>query len=212
MGQFTSFNDFFYRKLKPEARPIGNGLVSPADAKLLAFENISEVGDFFVKGQKFTLSSYLQDEKLAKKFENSAMLIFRLAPNDYHRYHFPYDGKVLESTKINGRLFSVSPYALQPNFTRVFCENKREHVTLLTKDKGDILLSPVGATMVGTILSTFQPNSNIEKGDEMGYFAFGGSTVVMLVDKQQFKIDTDILDNTKNKRETAVVMGEKIGS
>ncbi|MFT6128134.1 MAG: phosphatidylserine decarboxylase, partial [Flavobacteriaceae bacterium] len=83
---------------------------------------------------------------------------------------------------------------------------------LLTKDKGDILLSPVGATMVGTILSTFQPNSNIEKGDEMGYFAFGGSTVVMLVDKQQFKIDTDILDNTKNKRETAVVMGEKIGS
>jgi phosphatidylserine decarboxylase len=212
MGQFTSFNDFFYRKLKPEARPIGNGLVSPADAKLLAFENISEVGDFFVKGQKFTLSSYLQDEKLAKKFENSAMLIFRLAPNDYHRYHFPYDGKVLESTKINGRLFSVSPYALQPNFTRVFCENKREHVTLLTKYKGDILLSPVGATMVGTILSTFQPNSNIEKGDEMGYFAFGGSTVVMLVDKQQFKIDTDILDNTKNKRETAVVMGEKIGS
>jgi phosphatidylserine decarboxylase len=212
MGQFTSFNDFFYRKLKPEARPIGNGLVSPADAKLLAFENISEVGDFFVKGQKFTLSSYLQDEKLAKKFENSAMLIFRLAPNDYHRYHFPYDGKVLESTKIKGRLFSVSPYALQPNFTRVFCENKREHVTLLTKDKGDILLSPVGATMVGTILSTFQPNSNIEKGDEMGYFAFGGSTVVMLVDKQQFKIDTDILDNTKNKRETAVVMGEKIGS
>jgi phosphatidylserine decarboxylase len=198
MGQFTSFNDFFYRKLKPEARPIGNGLVSPADAKLLAFE--------------FTLSSYLQDEKLAKKFENSAMLIFRLAPNDYHRYHFPYDGKVLESTKIKGRLFSVSPYALQPNFTRVFCENKREHVTLLTKDKGDILLSPVGATMVGTILSTFQPNSNIEKGDEMGYFAFGGSTVVMLVDKQQFKIDTDILDNTKNKRETAVVMGEKIGS
>jgi phosphatidylserine decarboxylase len=212
MGQFTSFNDFFYRKIKPEARPIGNGLVSPADAKLLAFENISEVGDFFVKGQKFTLSSYLQDEKLAKKFENSAMLIFRLAPNDYHRYHFPYDGKVLESTKIKGRLFSVSPYALQPNFTRVFCENKREHVTLLTKDKGDILLSPVGATMVGTILSTFQPNSNIEKGDEMGYFAFGGSTVVMLVDKQQFKIDTDILDNTKNKRETAVVMGEKIGS
>jgi phosphatidylserine decarboxylase len=212
MGQFTSFNDFFYRKLKPEARPIGNGLVSPADAKLLAFENISEVGDFFVKGQKFTLSSYLQDEKLAKKFENSAMLIFRLAPNDYHRYHFPYDGKVLESTKINGRLFSVSPYALQPNFTRVFCENKREHVTLLTKYKGDILLSPVGATMVGTILSTFQPNSNIEKGDEMGYFAFGGSTVVMLVHKQQFKIDTDILDNTKNKRETAVVMGEKIGS
>ena len=211
IDEFTSFNDFFYRKLKPEARPIGEGLVSPADAKLLAFENISEIGNFFVKGQKFTLSDYLQNEQLAKKHENSALLIFRLAPNDYHRFHFPYDGEPSETTKINGAYFSVSPYALQPNFTRVFCENKREYLTLSTKDKGDILLSPVGATMVGTIIETYTPNTFIIKGDEMGYFAFGGSTVVMLVDNQYFTIDKDILENTKNKIETAVVMGETIG-
>lgn len=211
IDEFTSFNDFFYRKLKPEARPIGEGLVSPADAKLLAFENISEIGNFFVKGQKFTLSDYLQNEQLAKKHENSALLIFRLAPNDYHRFHFPYDGEPSETTKINGAYFSVSPYALQPNFTRVFCENKREYLTLSTKDKGEILLSPVGATMVGTIIETYTPNTFINKGDEMGYFAFGGSTVVMLIDNQYFTIDKDILENTKNKIETAVVMGETIG-
>ena len=208
---FTSFNDFFYRKLKPEARPIGEHLVSPADAKLLAFKNAEAVGEFFVKGERFTLAKFLQNEELAEKHKNSALLIFRLAPNDYHRYHFPYAGTTSKSTKIKGRYFSVSPYALAPNFTRVFCENKRDYMTLTTANKGDILLSPVGATMVGTIIETYTPNTLVEKGDEMGYFAFGGSTVVMLVDSQHFTIDADLLKNTKNGIETAVVMGEKIG-
>jgi len=211
VSAYTSFNDFFYRKLKPEARPIGEGLVSPADAKLLAFENAGAVGDFFVKGERFTLSKFLQNEELAARHKNSALLIFRLAPNDYHRYHFPYDGIASKSTKIKGRYFSVSPYALEPNFTRVFCENKREYMTLSTADKDDILLAPVGATMVGTIMETYTANTQISKGDEMGYFAFGGSTVVMLVDTNHFTIDADLLANTKKNIETAVVMGESIG-
>lgn len=208
---YTSFNDFFYRKLKPEARPIENGVVSPADAKLIAFENVEAVNTFFVKGQKFTLAAFLKDEKLAEKYKNSVLLIFRLAPNDYHRFHFPYDGFASEVCPIDGWYYSVSPYALHKDFTRVFCENKREYVILKTEDKGDILLSPVGATMVGTIIETYTPNSKINKGDEMGYFAFGGSTVVMLMDKNKVKIDKDILENTKNGIETAVVMGEQIG-
>jgi len=211
MDEFKSFNDFFYRKLKPEARPIGEGLISPADAKLIAFESIDEVGEFYVKGRKFTLHEYFQNEDMAKKYVNSSLFIFRLAPNDYHRYHFPYPGKVSASKKINGHYFSVSPYALEPNFAKVFCENKREYLTLSTQDKGDIILSPVGATMVGSIHETFTPNSHVLKGDEMGYFAFGGSTIVMLVDQSKVKIDQDLLDNTKNKIETAVKMGERIG-
>lgn len=211
VSAYTSFNEFFYRKLKPEARPIAEGLVSPADAKLLAFENAEAVGDFFVKGERFTLAKFLRNEELATKHKNSALLIFRLAPNDYHRYHFPYDGTASKSTKIKGRYFSVSPYALEPNFTRVFCENKREYMTLSTENKGDILLAPVGATMVGTIVETYTPNTEIKKGDEMGYFAFGGSTVVMLVNTNHFTIDADLLTNTKKNIETAVVMGERIG-
>ena len=212
IDQYGSFNEFFYRKLKPEARPIGEGLISPADAKLIVFESIEELGEFFVKGQKFTLKEYLQSDQLAQKYSNSSLFIFRLAPNDYHRYHFPYEGNVSESTKIKGRYFSVSPYALEPNFAKVFCENKREYLELITEDKGDILLSPVGATMVGSIYETFTPNSHVQKGDEMGYFGFGGSTVVMLVDKNRVKIDEDLLKNTRNRIETAVKMGEKIGS
>jgi phosphatidylserine decarboxylase len=208
---FTSFNDFFYRKLKTTSRPIEGGLISPADAKVIAFENIENLGDFYVKGQKFTLSTFLQNEELAKKHKDSALLIFRLAPNNYHRFHFPYSGKASQSTKIKGYYLSVSPYALTPNFTRVFCENKREYTLLTTENKGEIILSPVGATMVGTIIGTYTPNSIINKGDEMGYFSFGGSSVVMLIEKGYFKIDSDILENSKNKMETAVKMGEQIG-
>lgn len=211
MNEFTSFNDFFYRKLKTTARPIGEGLISPADAKVIAFENVEDLGKFYVKGQKFTLSAFLQNEELAEKHKNSVLLIFRLAPNDYHRYHFPYSGKVSDITEIKGQYLSVSPYALTPNFTRVFCENKREYTILTTKEKGEIILCPVGATMVGTIIETFAPNSEIKKGEEMGYFAFGGSSVVMLIEKDTFKIDSDILENSKNRMETAVEMGERIG-
>ena len=206
---YTSFNDFFYRKLKPEARPIENGFVSPGDGKLLAFEKPNDVHNFFVKGRKFTLKEFLGSEQLADKYKNASLIILRLAPNDYHRYHFPYSGNPSEMTKIKGDYFSVSPYALASNFTKVFCENKREFCELSTKDKGDILIAPVGATMVGSIIETFTPNSSINKGDEMGYFAFGGSTIVMLVNN--LKIDADILQNTKNKIESGVKMGEKIG-
>lgn len=209
--EFTSFNDFFYRKLKPESRPIGEGLVSPGDGRLLAFENISDVHSFFVKGREFTLREFLNDKNLAEKHQNDSLLILRLAPNDYHRYHFPYQGTVSEINPIKGDYFSVSPYALASNFAKVFCENKREYCTLSTKEKGEIIIAPVGATMVGGIIETYAPNTTIKKGEEMGYFAFGGSTVVLLINKSKVKIDPDIMENTKNKIETYVKMGETIG-
>jgi phosphatidylserine decarboxylase len=211
ISEFTSFNDFFYRKLKPTARPIQNGFVSPGDGKLIAFENISDLDHFFVKGRKFILSEFLNDNDLANTYKDSSLIILRLAPNDYHRFHFPYSGVPSEVTKIKGSYYSVSPHALASNFTKVFCENKREFCTLKTEDKGDIIIAPVGATMVGSILETFTPNKKITKGDEMGYFAFGGSTVVLLVAKEKITIDADILENTKNNMETFVQMGEKIG-
>ena len=211
ISEFTSFNDFFYRKLKPKARPIENGFVSPGDGKMLAFENINDIKKFFVKGREFTLREFLGNDTLAEQHKNSSLIILRLAPNDYHRYHFPFNGIPSEMTKIKGDYFSVSPYALASNFTKVFCENKREYCILSSEEKGEIIIAPIGATMVGTIIETYTPNKTIKKGDEMGYFAFGGSTVVLLVNKNKLTIDADILENTKNRIETFVKMGEKIG-
>jgi len=210
--EYESFNDFFSRKLKPEVRKIENGLVSPGDGKILAFNNISEVNSFFVKGEKFTLKEFLQNDTLSEQHANSSMAILRLAPNDYHRYHFPYDGIASQPEKMDGVYYSVSPISLNEKFTEVFSENKKEICKLNTTDKGEILIIPVGATMVGSLNSTFEPDSLVKKGEEMGYFAFGGSTVVLLFNSNSFELDKDLIGNTKNKLETFVKMGEKIGT
>ena len=208
---FSSFNDFFYRKLKPGVRPIGTGFVSPGDGRLLAFQNLADLPHFFVKGRQFSLSEFLADEQLADQYQNGILLILRLAPNDYHRYHFPYAGVPSEVQKIKGSLYSVSPYAIAGNFAKVFCGNKREYCLLNTSDKGRMILAPIGATMVGSIIETYTPDEPVKKGDEMGYFAFGGSTVVVIAEKGKLTIDADILENTANGLETFVRMGETIG-
>ena len=208
--EFSSFNDFFYRALKPSARPLAEGFVSPGDGRLLAFEKVSEVNSFYVKGSPFTVKAFLKDDDLAKSYQDASLLILRLAPNDYHRFHFPWSGVPSKTRKISGSYYSVSPYALAGNFTRVFCENKREYCILQTEEKGEILLAPVGATMVGGIVETYKPQQAVRKGDEMGYFKFGGSTIVILIDSDKLQIDSDILKNTRNKMETYVKMGERI--
>ncbi|WP_320175370.1 phosphatidylserine decarboxylase [Maridesulfovibrio sp.] len=211
---YKSFNDFFIRELKPEARPIDNApdsIVSPADGKILAFENLSGLDSFFVKGQKFSLESFLQNSMLSKKYEGGTLLIIRLAPVDYHRFHFPAAGKASASTLINGDYFSVSPYAVK-NMLNVYWENKREHSTLKTVAAGDILLCEVGATMVGSIEQTYTPDSEVKKGQEKGWFKFGGSTVIMLLENGKAQIDADILKNTGNGFETSVKVGEHIAT
>lgn len=209
--EFTSFNDFFYRELKPEARPIGKHFISPGDGKLLAFENINDVHEFYVKGKKFTLEAFLKNKTLARQYSEASMIILRLAPNDYHRYHFPYYGIPSSSKLINGYYYSVSPHALWHNFTEVFVENKREICRFELSNEEEMLIIPVGATMVGSIHSSYSPDAPVLKGDEMGYFSFGGSTVVLLINSTRFSIDRDLLQNTKKGLETFVKMGEDIG-
>lgn len=206
---WTSFNDFFYRKIKPEFRPIGEGLVSPADGRVLAFQEISDVQKFFIKGSEFDLKSFLQDEKLAKKYEGGSMVIVRLAPVDYHRYHFPATGKVGTDKVIKGSYYSVSPLALRKNL-QIFLENQRAFCIQETEDFGSVLVADVGATLTGSIINTYKPNSIVNKGDEKGHFAFGGSTTVLLIEKGKVTLSADILANTKAGFETYLKMGETI--
>lgn len=208
--EFTTFNDFFYRKLKQGARPIGNGLVSPADGKTVVFNEISDQQHFFIKGIDFTLQSFLADEALAAKYDGGAMVIVRLAPVDYHRFHFPASGKIGPNKEVKGYYYSVSPMALQQNL-KIFCENKREYSILDTGEYGDVLICEVGATMVGSILQTYKENTQVEKGEEKGYFAFGGSTVVLLFEKGKVRFSEDLIKHTKEGIETQLKMGDQIG-
>lgn len=212
INEYKSFNDFFYRELKTGARTIDRTesvLVSPADGKILAYENLKEKDKFFVKGSEFTLEEFFSDKELAKKYEDGTFVIVRLAPADYHRFHFPAAGKISETKKIKGYYYSVSTHAIKRNF-RIFCENKREYAILSTKKFGDIAMIDVGATMVGSIVQTYKENSFVEKGDEKGYFLFGGSTCILVFEKDKIQVDEDIIENTKNGMETRIYMGEKI--
>ncbi|MGL4642282.1 MAG: phosphatidylserine decarboxylase [Cetobacterium sp.] len=209
---FSSFNDFFIRELKEGSREIDTNsdiLVSPADGKILVFNDLKETTKFFLKGDEFTVEEFLMDKNEAKKFEGGTIVIIRLAPVDYHRFHFPASGEIGESKLIDGYYYSVSPYAIKKNF-RVYCENKREVSILKTAEFGDIVLSEIGATMVGGIKQTYNPGL-IKKGDEKGYFFFGGSSCVLLFEKDRVQFDEDILENSRNGIETKVYMGERIG-
>ena len=208
---FKSFNDFFIRQLKPEARPIISdslAVASPADGKILAYENVSN-SDFYIKGFRFNVDSFLDNTELAQKHKDGSMIVFRLAPPDYHRYHFPVSGMTSSSNiKIDGDYYSVNPLALRKK-AEIFWLNKREYGIVKSPIFGDVVMVEVGATMVGSMIQTYS-GTTVKKGQEKGYFKFGGSTVVLLFEKDQIKIDADLLTNTANSLETTIKMGEQI--
>lgn len=211
--EFNSFNDFFYRKLKPAARPVDmskNSVVSLGDGKLYAYENIDLNKLVQVKGFTYSLRELIKDEKTAEKYSKGTCLILRLCPTDYHRFHFIDSGICEDTIKIKGSYYSVNPVALQ-KVEKLFCENKREWSTFHSDNFGDILYVEVGATCVGSIIQTYTPNKRVTKGDEKGYFKFGGSTVILFFEQNKIKIDKDIIDQTNLGIETYVIMGEKIG-
>jgi len=209
--KFKNFNDFFTRKLKDNARPVDTSLnivISPADGKIMAYADISN-SDFIIKGFRFDVSSFLDDPVLAQKYLEGTLIIIRLAPADYHRFHFPVSGNLTPGKKIEGDYYSVNPLALRKK-AEIFFLNKREYTIISNPLFGDVIMAEVGATMVGSIVHTYK-GSTVKKGEEKGYFRFGGSTVVLLFEKSKINIDKDLLINTAKGHETAVKMGERIG-
>jgi len=212
VDDYNSFNEFFYRKLKPTARPVdaaADSVVFPADGRHLAFADITGETNFFVKGQSFDLAEFLGDADLAKRCEGGSMLFSRLCPVDYHRFHFPCSGVPGIPRIINGGLYSVNPIAL---ITRpsIFWENKRVVTAIESPALGQVQFVEIGATMVGSIRQTFTPTETVAKGDEKGYFAFGGSSVAVLFEKGRIGFDADLLKNTGGGLETYARVGERM--
>ena len=192
-SDFKSFNDFFIRKLTPESRPINkdkNILISPGDGRLLAYTNIDINSLIQVKGITYSLSELLEDNPIANEYAGGTCLVLRLCPVDYHRLHFIDDGIPEKSNIVNGNYYSVNPTALE-RIPKLYCQ--------------------VGATCVGSIVQTYEPNKKISKGDEKSYFKFGGSTTILFFKENTVTIDDDILIQSSFGFETKVIMGEKIG-
>jgi phosphatidylserine decarboxylase len=213
VDSFHSFNDFFIRKLKPSSRPITSGAdiaILPADGRYLVYENIEKNDGFFVKGKKFYLEKLLRSSELAQKYAHGSMAIVRLAPVDYHRFHFPVDCIPEDPQLINGPLFSVNPTALK-KYVKILAENKRVITPLKTKNFGTVLFIDVGATYVGSIHQTFDPHKPHIKGDEKGYFSFGGSSLILLFEPSRIQFDQDLIDASKNRIEVLGLMGQSLG-
>lgn len=218
---FKNFNDFFYRALKPGARPIAPGpsmdsgqgdrvAVLPADGRHLAFQNVATAEGFYAKGQRFNLESFLGDKALAQQFAGGSLLISRLCPVDYHRFHFPVGGTPGEARLINGWLYSVSPIALRQNLAYLW-ENKRMVTLIDSPAFGRVAVVEIGATMVGSILQTFTPGRAVAKGDEKGLFKFGGSCVVTIFAPGRIRFDADLVAQSAQQTEVYARMGERLG-
>jgi phosphatidylserine decarboxylase len=210
---YKTFNHFFYRCLKPQARPIdstSNHCVFPADGRHFWLDNLSQLQDHYIKNFRFDLASLLGDQHLASQFKDGSALISRLCPVDYHRFHFPCDGQFQFERKINGSLFSVSPIALmqRPN---LFWENKRELTVLDHPQIGRYVYLEIGATCVGGIHQTFDAGSTLLKGAEKGYFSFGGSCVILLFQKNRVKPSEDLIKASEQGLELYAKMGDVCG-
>ncbi|ESK89527.1 phosphatidylserine decarboxylase [Moniliophthora roreri MCA 2997] len=217
LESFKTFNEFFYRKLKPEARPVEEldnpyRLVSAADCRMMAFESVNEATRLWIKGREFTVARLLGDayKDQADRYNGGALAIFRLAPQDYHRFHSPVDGVIGPMTYIAGEYYTVNPQAIRTALD-VYGENARKIVPIDSPQFGRVMAVCVGAMMVGTIQTTVEEGQAVKRGEEFGYFAFGGSTIVILFEPGTVEWDEDLLINGRASLETLVRVGMGIG-
>lgn len=209
---FNTFNEFFIRRLKASARPIDRdpaSLISIADCRLSVYP-IREDAVYPVKAGSFAIARLLGDEEISARYSGGLCLIFRLAPVDYHRFGYVDDCEQSPVERVNGFYRSVHPLSLR-RMKAVFTENRREYCTLKTANFGEVIHIDVGATGVGRIVQHHPGGGRFRRGEEKGYFEFGGSTVILLLKPGVAKIADDIAEYSSRGIETIVRYGEKIG-
>ena len=207
--EYESFNAFFCRKVKKTYRPICQDreiIISPCDG-LLSVYQINNDLVIPVKQSRYHISDLLKNESLADEFEEGLCLVFRLCVNHYHRYAYIESGSKSNNTKINGILHTVQPIALRD--IPVFTENSREYTTIETADIGKIIQMEVGAMLVGKI-DNYEEECECIRGEEKGRFMYGGSTIIVLLQKGQAIIPKEYIEATENGIETPVIMGQKL--
>lgn len=206
---FACFNDCFCREIKPELRPKDlekSHLISPCDGLLSAY-NISDDTVLPIKQSFYTISELLDGDELYKKYKDGICLVFRLCVDHYHRYCYVDNLKITKRQFIKGRLHTVRPIALERY--PVFVQNCREYTVMETENFGTVTQIEVGAMLVGKI-KNHHSEGEFSKGDEKGMFLYGGSTIVLLLEKDTVNINSDYFTQTEKNIETPVKMGEPL--
>lgn len=215
--EFKNFNEFFYRALKPGARPCSapdnpHIIVSPADCRSVVFNQLTQATKIWVKGREFNMKRLLGDAYPddVSRFENGALGIFRLAPQDYHRFHIPVDGVMGKPKTIAGEYYTVNPMAIRSALD-VYGENVRVLVPIDSEVHGRVMVICVGAMMVGSTVITRNEGERVRRAEELGYFAFGGSTLLVLFEPGKMRFDDDLVDNSNGALETLIRVGMSVG-
>ncbi|KAI0853102.1 phosphatidylserine decarboxylase-domain-containing protein [Daldinia vernicosa] len=215
--EFKNFNEFFYRALKPNARPCSapdnpHIVVSPADCRCVVFNSIESATNIWIKGREFSIKRLLGDAypEDAKRYENGALGIFRLAPQDYHRFHIPVDGILRKPKLIAGEYYTVNPMAIRSALD-VYGENVRVLCPIDSEIFGRVMVICVGAMMVGSTVITRNEGEEVKRAEELGYFKFGGSTIVTLFEPGRMMFDDDLVDNSNSALETLIRAGMSVG-
>jgi phosphatidylserine decarboxylase len=208
---YSTFNQFFTRRVTDSARPFAQGELFPApcDARYFAYDSLNDDVTIPVKGSFFKASALLNHPEWNSVFDQGPGFIARLCPVDYHRFHFPDGGRVLDSWRISGALHSVNPWALAFR-EDIFMINEREVTILETERFGKLAYVEVGATCVGKIKQTHHEET-FERGDEKGMFLFGGSTVIVIGEPGRWAIDEQILEHSRDGVEAYLKMGQSLG-
>ncbi|KAK5116968.1 hypothetical protein LTR62_006689 [Meristemomyces frigidus] len=214
---FKNFNEFFYRKLKPTARPCSapenpHIITSPADCRSVVFNRMEEAQRIWVKGREFSIERLLGDayQQDAKRYHSGGLGIMRLAPQDYHRFHIPVDGVMGEPKLIDGEYYTVNPMAIRSALD-VYGENIRVVVPIDSEVHGRVMVVCVGAMMVGSTVITRKKGEKVRRAEELGYFKFGGSTILLLFEKDVVRFDDDLVGNSNSALETLIRVGMSIG-
>lgn len=209
---FDSFNDFFQRKLLDGTRPIDTGeesFISPCDGKLLVYP-ITQERRFVVKNTEYTLGELLKKEELAKRFAGGTLWLLRLSVEDYHRYCYPVTGEKSRNKRILGVFHTVNPVANDQY--PIYKENTREYCLIKTEKCGTVLMMEVGAMLVGKIENRQMGQASVIRGEEKGAFAFGGSTIILLTQKERVCPEEIYAKRTARGEETPVKLGSRIGT
>ena len=207
---YSSFNDFFTRKIKPDCRPVPEDLdvlISPCDCLATVYP-IQENTTFSIKNTEYTLRSLLRSPRLAKRFRGGYAYVLRLTVEDYHRYLYSVSGKQSKNYHIDGTFHTVNPIA--NDYLPIYKENTREYTVIHSKEFGDVLQMEVGALLVGKI-SNHKQSTVVTRGEEKGFFEYGGSTIVVLTQKGRVTPRSDLLTNSKNGYETKVLQAHPLG-
>lgn len=207
---YSSFNDFFTRKIKPDCRPVPEDLdvlISPCDCLATVYP-IQENTTFSIKNTEYTLRSLLRSPRLAKRFRGGYAYVLRLTVEDYHRYLYSVSGKQSKNYHIDGTFHTVNPIA--NDYLPIYKENTREYTVIRSEEFGDVLQMEVGALLVGKI-SNHKQSTVVTRGEEKGFFEYGGSTIVVLTQKGRVTPRSDLLTNSKNGYETKVLQAHPLG-